>query len=147
MKIAVRYQSRGGNTRTAAEVIAECAGVKAEPINTPLTEPVDLLFLGGGVYMWDADPQLTAYLKEADADKIGLIAAFSTTGAMKKTVTRITEYAHKAGIKTTENQLCLKMLLRGHKALRREGGRLTEKQIAKIKRFVSEVIEKLKKEI
>jgi flavodoxin len=140
MKIAVRYQSRGGNTRAVAEVIAECLELKAEPINMQLTENVDLLFFGVCVYKWDADPQLIEYLQGMDANKIGQVVAFSTTGGMKKAITRIAEYAQKAGIKVNENQLCLKMLLQGHSALGREGGHLTDSQIAKVKQFVSEVV-------
>lgn len=34
MKVAARYQSRGGNTKAVAEVIAKAAGVKAEPLET-----------------------------------------------------------------------------------------------------------------
>lgn len=33
MKTAVRYQSRGGNTKAVAEVIANSLGVKAEPVD------------------------------------------------------------------------------------------------------------------
>lgn len=33
MKIAVRYQSRGGNTKAVAEVIANSLGVKAEAVD------------------------------------------------------------------------------------------------------------------
>jgi flavodoxin len=43
MKVAVRYQTRGGNTRAVAEAIAKAAGVKAEPIYVSLREPIDLL--------------------------------------------------------------------------------------------------------
>jgi len=140
LKIAVRYQSRGGNTRAVAEIIAEDLGLKAESINEPLAEKVDILFLGGGVYKWDIDPQLKEYLEKLDSNKIGQIVAFSTTGGMKKAITRITEYGKKAGISVNEKQLCLKVLLQGHSALGREGGYLTEKQIAEIKKFTSDVI-------
>lgn len=142
MKIAVRYQSRGGNTRAVAEVIAESLGLEAKPINVPLDESVDLLFLGGGVYKWDADPELINYLKELDSNKINQIAAFSTTGGMKKAITRITEYAQKAGININENSLCLKVMLQGHSALGREGGHLTETQIMKVQQFANKFLEK-----
>lgn len=140
MKIAVRYQSRGGNTRAVAQVIAETLGIQAEPIDSPLDETVDLLFLGGGVYAWDADPQLKEYLEKLDSGKIGQIVAFSTTGAMKKAISRITEYAGKAGIKVNVKQLCLRMVMQGHGTFGREGGHLTEEQIAKVKEFAQEVL-------
>lgn len=140
MTIAVRYQSRGGNTRAVAEVIAETLGIKSEPIDSPLDETVDVLFLGGGVYGWDADPQLKEYLGRLDSKKIGQIVAFSTTGGMKKAISRIAEYASKAGIKVNEKQLCLKMALQGHATFGREGGHLTDEQIQKVKEFTSDVL-------
>jgi hypothetical protein len=96
VKIEIRYQSRGGNTRAMAEVIAESLGLKAEPIDIPLNEKVDLLFLGGGVYKWDADTQLIDYLGKLDSNKIVQIVPFSTSGGMKKAITRITEYAQNS---------------------------------------------------
>jgi len=44
MKVAVRYQSRGGNTKEIVEAIAKVAGVIAESIDVPLDEPVFKLF-------------------------------------------------------------------------------------------------------
>ena len=58
MKVAVRYQSRGGNTKEIAEAIAKAADVKAEPIDISIDEPVDVLFVGGGVYAHTIDPSL-----------------------------------------------------------------------------------------
>jgi Flavodoxins len=145
MKIAVRYQSRGGNTRAVANIIAEVLGVKAEPIDVPLDENVDVLFLGGGVYKWDADPQLKEYLKNLDAQKIGQIVAFSTTGGMNTAVTRIAEYAVKAGIMVNSKKFVLRVLLQGHSALGREGGHLTAEQVGKVKQFTNNVFEDLRK--
>lgn len=46
MKIAVRYYTKTGNTKRMAEAVAKAVGVEALPISTPITEPVDILFLG-----------------------------------------------------------------------------------------------------
>ena len=43
--MAIRYQSRGGNTKTVAEAIGKIAGVRAQAIGVPLEEPVDLLYV------------------------------------------------------------------------------------------------------
>lgn len=66
MKIAIRYQSRGGHTKEIAEIIAE--GVGVEPISiddprAPLTEHVDLLFIGGALYKFALDPGMEEYIK------------------------------------------------------------------------------------
>ena len=135
MKIAVRYQSRGGNIRAVAEVIAKTLGVKAEPISTPLTEKVDLLFIGGGVYKWDADPELKTYLQTLNAKQISKIATFSTTGGMTVAIKRISEAAKAKGIPLCEHTLCMKLLLQGHAGIGREGGHLTEKHEAEAQAF------------
>ena len=46
MKAAVRYYTKGGNTRKVAEAMAEAIGVEAKSIDFPLEEKVDVLFLG-----------------------------------------------------------------------------------------------------
>lgn len=140
MNIAVRYQSRGGNTRAVAEVIANTLGVQAETIDNPIDEYVDILFLGGGAYKWDADPALKKYMENLNAQKIGKIAAFTTTGAMKVVLDRIAEYGGKSGITVSPNKLLIKMMLKGHSALKREGGHLSEEQIEKTKAFAKEVV-------
>jgi flavodoxin len=55
MKIAVRYFSRGGNTKKLADAIANAVGVTAETTDVPLTEDVDILFLGSSVYAYGVD--------------------------------------------------------------------------------------------
>lgn len=135
MRIAVRYQSRGGNTRAVAELIAETLGVEAAPIDVPLEGKVDLLFVGGGVYGWEADPGLKLYLQTLDASQIGHLAAFSTTGGMTVAIKRISQAAKEKGIPVCEHTLCMKLLLQGHAALGREGGHLTQEQEAQAREF------------
>ena len=45
MKIAVRYYTKTGNTKRLAEAVAKAVGAEALPLESPLTEPVDVLFL------------------------------------------------------------------------------------------------------
>ena len=45
MKIAVRYYTKTGNTKRLAEAIGKAVDAEALPISTPVTEPVDILFL------------------------------------------------------------------------------------------------------
>ena len=46
MKIAVRYYTKTGNTKKLAEAVADAVGAEALPISAPITERVDILFLG-----------------------------------------------------------------------------------------------------
>lgn len=140
MNIAVRYQSRNGNTRGAAEIIAKELGIEAKPISEPLDGFTDILFVGGGVYMWDADKSLIEFLEKLSPQQVGQIAAFSTTGMMDSTVKRICECAKEGDIAVNSNTLCLKMYAHGHSALGMKGGNLTPKQKERIVDFTRSVV-------
>ncbi len=140
MDIEVRYQSRGGNTKAVAEIIAKTIGVVAKSIDEPLPKYTDILFIGGGVYKWDADDMLIEYLKHLDRERVGAVVAFSTTGAMAVTIKRIKEYTKKAGIKVFDKSLCLKVMLQGHSALGREGGHLKDQQIKEVENFAKSIL-------
>lgn len=144
MKIAVRYQSRGGNTKAVAEVIANCLGVKAETVDSAITEWVDVLFVGGGVYMGKPDKSLYNFLSELSSENVGQIVCFSTTGSMASTIRQIKKIAIQKKIKVNENELLLKMLLQGHSSLGLTGGKLTDKQIKKIEIFANTVLVSIK---
>ena len=145
MKIAVRYQSRGGNTKAVAEVIANSLGVKAEPVDSAITEWVDVLFVGGGVYMGKMDESLYNFLSELNSENVGQIVCFSTTGSMASTIRQIKQVAIRKKIMVNENELLLKMLLQGHSSLGLTGGKLTDKQIKKIEIFANSVLISIKK--
>ena len=139
-KIAVRYQSRGGNTKAVAEVIAKAVGVEAEPIDVPITEPVDILFVGGGVYAWTIDKSLKTYLEKLAPENIKSIAAFSTAGGMSGTG-KITAIVRTRGINVCEEPLPVKVYLRNHASLGGKGHiTLSEKHLQSIKEFVKQVV-------
>ena len=144
MKIAVRYQSRGGNTKAVAEVIANNLGVKAETVDNTISGFVDVLFVGGGVYMNKPDKSLYNFLSELNSDNVGQIVCFSTSGTMASTIKQIKKIVIHKGISVNENELLIKMLLQGHSSFGLQGGKLTSKQIQKIESFVNDTLISLK---
>lgn len=138
MKIAVRYLSRGGNTRMVAEAIAREAGVKAEPLTVPLNETVDILFLGSGVYalykFGFVDRKVKDFLEALKPDDVKSIAAFST-GATISGTGKITDMVKAKGIGVCKHELPLKM---GAKS---GGVTLSEKQLSLIADFVRQAIQ------
>jgi flavodoxin len=140
MKIAVRYQSRGGNTKVVAEAIAKAAGVQAQPIDSPITEPVDLLIVGGGVYAWDIDKSLRAYLEGLSPETAKSVAAFTTAGGMNKAGT-IASIVQARGIRVREETLPVKVMLRNHAALGGKGKfTLSDKENDAITGFVRKLV-------
>lgn len=144
MKIAVRYQSRGGNTKAVAEIIASSLGIKAESVDVTINEYVDVLFVGGGVYMGRLDKSLSDFLSKLNSDNVGQIVCFSTTGSMNSTLKQIEAISIQKGIPVHKKKLLIKLLLRGHSSLGLTGGKLTDKQIEKIRQFTNNVLISLK---
>lgn len=141
MNVEVRYQSRNGNTKAVAELIANFFEVQAESIDKPINKKVDVLFVGGGVYMNKADKEILDFITTLDARKVGEIVAFSTAGTMTIGTRQIVEYAMRAGIKVNKNTLCLKMYMKGHSFLGLKGGKLSETQKHKVKEFAVKIME------
>jgi flavodoxin len=100
MKTAVRYYSKSGNTRKIALAIAEAAGVKAETTDEALSEPVDLLFLGGAVYAKNIDSRLQSFVKQLSSEKVKSVAVFSTSAGGRSIQPQIEELLKGKGITT-----------------------------------------------
>ncbi|MGX8701164.1 flavodoxin family protein [Caproiciproducens sp.] len=83
MNIAVRYYSRGGNTKKVADAIAKAVGVEAKDCSVPINGPVDLLFLGGSVYWGGIDKNLKQFIARLKPENVKCVAAFGTS-ALKK---------------------------------------------------------------
>ena len=62
MKFAVRFYTKTGNTKRLAEAIANELGVEALPLTSPITEPVDILFLGNSYYAFSIDPEVRSFV-------------------------------------------------------------------------------------
>ena len=79
MNSAIRFFSVGGKTRDVAEEISSIAGVPAEPLEKALEGPVDVLFIGAGVYEVALDKKVLDYISQLDKSKVGAVALFSTS--------------------------------------------------------------------
>ena len=111
MSIAVRYFSRGGVTKRVADIIAGQAGVKAVSVDAAdaaLTEKADVLFIGGALYAYGLDKELTAYLSGIDGSKVGEAVVFSTSWLSKHAIDLIKKALAAKGINVREEFLYLK---------------------------------------
>ena len=98
MKITVRYYTKTGNTKRLAEAVAKAAGVEAFPISTPVTEQVDVLFLGNSYYAFSIDPEVRDFIRTLDKDKVGKIVNFGSAAMLNSTWKKVKAEADKAGI-------------------------------------------------
>ena len=111
MNIAVRYCSRSGNTKMVAEAIAKAARVPAVSITeegAAITEPVDVLFIGGALYAYGLDKRLKAYLEALPKDTIKKAVVFSTSAISKHSIDLIKKGLADKGIPVEEDAFYVK---------------------------------------
>ncbi len=103
MKIAVRYFSKSGNTKKIAEAIASAVGVEAKDISSPLSEDVDILFLGSAPYAFDVDNAVKKFISDISV-KVGKAVNFSTTAGIKSTRKYVEKFFAEKGIILAEEE-------------------------------------------
>ena len=113
MKIAVRYYTKTGKTKRLAEAVAEAIGDEALPITAPVTEKVDILFLGNSYYAFSIDPEVRDYIRSLDKEKIGKIVNFGSAAMLNSTWKKVKAEADKAGIPMDEREFHCKGEFKG----------------------------------
>lgn len=98
MKTAVRYYTKTGNTKRLAEAVAEAVGVQALPISVPITEPVDVLFLGNSYYAFTIDPEVRGFVRSLNKETVGKIVNFGSAAMLNSTYKKVKAEADKAGV-------------------------------------------------
>ena len=88
MKIAVRYYTRGGNTKKLAQAVAKAVGAEALPISVPVTERADILFLGNSYYAFSIDPEVKRFIAALNPGKVGKIVNFGSAALLNSTYKR-----------------------------------------------------------
>ncbi len=101
MNIAVRYYSRSGNSKLIAEAIAKAADTAAVSVDSSdaaLSEPADVLFIGGALYAYGLDSHMNEYLRTLKKEDVKLAVIFTTTWISKHSITLIRKALTEAGI-------------------------------------------------
>ena len=104
MKVAVRYYTKTGNTKRLAEAVAKAVGAEALPISTPVSEPVDILFLGNSYYAFSIDPEVRSFIRSLDKNKVGKIVNFGSAAMLNSTYKKVKAEADKIGIPVDERE-------------------------------------------
>lgn len=135
MKIAVRYYTKTGNTKRLAEAIADAVGTEALPLNSPIDEHVDILFLGNSYYAFSIDPEVRQFIQKLDASTIGRIVNFGSAAMLNSTYKKVKAEADKVGIRMDEREFHCKGEFKGiHK------GRPNEEDLTAAANFAKSII-------
>ena len=113
MKFAVRFYTKTGNTKRLAEAVAKELGVEALPISEPITEQVDILFLGNSYYAFNIDPEVRNFVASLDKSKVGKIVNFGSAAMLNSTFKKVKAEADKVGIAMDENEFHCKGEFKG----------------------------------
>ena len=113
MKAAVRYYTKTGNTKRLAEAVANAIGVEALPITTPVTEAVDVLFLGNSYYAFNIDPEVRDFVKSLNKDLVGKIVNFGSAAMLNSTYKKVKAEADKVGIPMDDREFHCKGEFKG----------------------------------
>lgn len=134
MKVAIRYYSRGGNTKKLAEAIGEELGVEALTTDTPLDEDVDILFLGSSVYAYGVDDNIKKFIENIGVN-VGCVYNFSTAALIKSTYAQVSKLTKEKGLLlSNEEYACKGAFGPLHK------GKPGEKEIKEVKAFARKVV-------
>ena len=88
VKIAIRYYTKTGNTKKLAEAISEVVNVEAKTVAEPLTEDVDILFLGSAVYAAGIDKKIKEFIKNINVN-VGQVVNFSSAALIESTYKQV----------------------------------------------------------
>ena len=117
MKIAIRYYTKTGNTKKLAEAIGSAINVEAKTVDEPLTEDVDILFLGSAVYAAGIDGKIKEFIKDINVN-VGEIVNFSSAALIESTYKQVKKEVEAKGLKMSENEFhcrgAFKFVHRGH---------------------------------
>ena len=113
MKYAVRFYTKTGNTKRLADAVAKELGVEALPITEPISEPVDILFLGNSYYAFSIDPEVRSFVASLSKDKVGKIVNFGSAALLNSTYKKVKAEADKVGIPMDENEFHCKGEFKG----------------------------------
>ena len=103
MKIAIRYYTKTGNTKKLAEAISNAINVEAKTVDEPLTEDIDILFLGSAVYAAGIDQKIKDFIKSINVN-VGEVVNFSSAVLIESTYKQVKKEVEAKGLKMSEDE-------------------------------------------
>ncbi len=117
MKVAIRYYTKTGNTKKLAEAIGSAINVEAKTVDEPLTEDVDILFLGSAVYAAGISRQIEEFIENINVN-VGEVVNFSSAALIESTYKQVKSKVEARGLKMSNDEFhcrgAFKFVHRGH---------------------------------
>ena len=135
MNTAIRYYSKTGNTKKLADAIGEVTGAKAQTVDVPIDDEVDILFLGSSVYAAGVDERVKEFIRSLDGRKVKKVVNFSTAAILSSTYSQVAKLLSEKNIPVDSREFhCRGSFKVMHK------NRPNNEDISELKNFVKEII-------
>jgi len=91
-----------------AETVSEVTGVKPETTDVPISEPVDVLYLGSGVFLGKISSDMTRFIRSLTPDKVKQVVCFGSCAIIKSPVPQMRSLLEAQGITVSEKEFTCK---------------------------------------
>ena len=108
MKTAIRYYSKFGHTAKMANIVGELTNTRPELATVRLTEPVDTLYLGSGVFLGKVDNSIVEFINTLIPDMVKCVVCFGSSAIIKSPVPQMRELLQAKGIAVSEKEFSCK---------------------------------------
>ncbi len=105
---AIRYYSKFGHTEQMVKAIESLVEAKAETVESPVAEPVDVLFLGAGVFLGKVNGAVDKFIASLDPDRVGCVVLFGSCAIIDSPVPQMRKALEARGIKVCDKSFTCK---------------------------------------
>ena len=108
MKTAIRYYSKFSHSKQMAEAIEEIVGAKAATVAEPLSESVDTLYLGAGVFLGKVNGDVIDFINTLTPEKVKCVVLFGSCAIIESPVPQMRKALEARGIKVCDKSFTCK---------------------------------------
>ena len=135
MTTAIRYYSKFGHTKHMVEAVKDIVGTEPKTVAEPITEPVDVLFLGAGVMLGKVDGSVVRFINTLTPDKVKCVVCFGSCAIIKSPVPQMRKALEARGITVDEREFTCPGAMGPIKA-----GHPDKKDIENFSQFVKKIL-------
>ena len=104
MKTAIRYYSKFGHTTKMANIVGELTNTRPELATVRLSEPVETLYLGAGVFLGKVDSSIVEFIKTLNPNMVKRVVCFGSSAIIKSPVPQMREMLQARGITVSDKE-------------------------------------------
>ena len=98
---SIRYYSKFGHSKQMAQAIEEIVGAKATTVAEPLTEPIDTLYLGAGVFLGKVNSDVIDFINTHTPKVVKEVVLFGSCAIIDSPVPQMRKALEAKGIKVS----------------------------------------------